>query len=433
MSKTLVQIEESFSVENWAYQTFVKPNVPTWGLSLLPASRDPIYRTVELFSLGHLFMQPELKGRLTTEDDLRNADLQQLISRNPHVKFAQHLLEGILERYGQFTPRPLQDRMLLWHPWVITFGQHLRTKGKRPKTLEIAKRNAQKFINWLPTLREFENENAADIDLYRLRPDHIDAFELSYKRKYQHGELARNTVIGRFDVIKNFLRFCTEHYGLQPMWRRIHNMTPETNPDYWLPGQEELSSFFEAIRKYSPHPLRDMGIFGILAVHGLRPGEVIGATWDGMDFTTGNLYFEAKGGDQEVVELIPSIQRILHELKSQGEFKPGDRMFQGARAHVSGIYLQKLTFVYGLIAGWPMEGIKPYTFRHLFCTSLLMDTNDYLLVNNLARHNDLNKTKRYLHLTDRHVIRAAEAIEEALDIPDEWFVLAAELNGEDEE
>ncbi len=63
-------------------------------------------------------------------------------------------------------------------------------------------------------------------------------------------------------------------------------------------------------------------------------------------------------------------------------------------------------------AGLDNHGINFYTFRHTFCSQLVMSGVDLRTVQKLSGHKDISTTLRYAHLAPDHLKMAVSKLEE---------------------
>jgi site-specific recombinase XerD len=168
---------------------------------------------------------------------------------------------------------------------------------------------------------------------------------------------------------------------------------------------------------------RDRAFMFTLAETGLRVHEACSLRRGDMDWNEGRAVITGKGNKQAVVRFTSiAMQMIKEYLAQRAELDGGSgkqlsslplfaRHDKGA-----GKKVKPMTTTTGRnivrdrvrqFLGKDLAGkITPHTFRHYFVTSTLRGTGNLAIAQRLARHENIQVTERYTHLTDEELDKA---------------------------
>jgi site-specific recombinase XerD len=163
--------------------------------------------------------------------------------------------------------------------------------------------------------------------------------------------------------------------------------------------------------------LRDKALIITLAHTGLRIHEACNLTRGGLDMNEGQALVIGKGNKQSIVRFTgKSLKSIKAYLTARAPLDGGTgkplsvlpifaRHDAGAGRKIKPITTQtgreivKAT-ISKLLSADEMKRITPHSFRHYFVTEILRVTHNLKLAQSLARHENIEMTQRYAHLSD---------------------------------
>lgn len=170
-----------------------------------------------------------------------------------------------------------------------------------------------------------------------------------------------------------------------------------------LPSREEFLRFVEEIRRAGARQSKDCAnLVRFLAYSGVRIGEAKYVTWADANFLTGELHVRGdpetatKNGGTRYVPMIPELERMLTELRTERRNEPANativRVFecQNSMTHAA--------------AKIGMQRITHHDLRHLFATICIESGVDIPTVSRWLGHKDGGALcmKTYGHLRREH-------------------------------
>jgi site-specific recombinase XerC len=416
----LTQIDNK-PLDDWIHQNLISGFVPTWALPALSKPEDPVVRFHEAYFLHQVFAL--MDGVNTKQSELaeRYWDIARTL---PNQNLCAGMLDNLRKRISSSLPshsvsachgghhkKSLDED----HPWLIAYANHLRNKGRPERTVQNQCSIARNFLRWLPTLKKFRGSKPCTLNLYQLTRDDVSEYLRHLKQLSMEGERTENTVCSHSTITLSFLRFCIQRYKLHDVVGDLHCLPGPQRTDWWIPSISDIERFFTSIVNYSPRPEMDFSLFGLMYLLGLRPMEATRLRWDGVDFGAREIRFCAKGGAWHTMPMVSPLDQTLATMKARahGNLQHCFTTWSGAR--MSSSYMRATFRMYATIAGWPNNSYAR-TLRHSFCTHLLRESKDYLRVNRLARHRNIDTTERYVHLTGQHYQEAATAVQRELSL-----------------
>ena len=124
------------------------------------------------------------------------------------------------------------------------------------------------------------------------------------------------------------------------------------------------------------------------------------------------LYIEgAKGKKDRIAPLSPVLLVLLREYARQ--YRPKKYLFEGQRPDepYSSRSAQEVLQAAKAKAGVMKPG-SIHALRHSFATHLLDKGTDVVMIQKLLGHNDLKTTLRYLHVTNRDLMRIISPLDD---------------------
>lgn len=234
------------------------------------------------------------------------------------------------------------------------------------------------------------------ISTYNL--DHIRHYKLALKK-----QTAPATAVKYLTALRSFFRYWSENSEIAVLdYRRIRVERPTEN--HW--GCLSLEQI-EAVRRIisqvkNPYMrARDATIFEVLYSTGLRREELRLAQTNSIDWANSSMEIDGKGGTRDTVYLSPTaVQTLRNYLALRSDRSPFLLASKNnVEPHsISGNLIQTRFELWGKRAG--LLKCHPHMLRKSFATHLRQSGADYLTVNRLARHRDINTTKRYILVND---------------------------------
>ncbi len=164
-----------------------------------------------------------------------------------------------------------------------------------------------------------------------------------------------------------------------------------------------------------------------LALHtGVRLGEILGLTWDRVDFSRGAIVLvRTKSGEPRDLPMSEAVDAVLAALRDQRRAQDGHA-------------LQGLVFCKRNGAAWgqirtaftvalkkaKITGFRFHDLRHTFASWLVMDGASLMEVKELLGHQDLGMTLRYAHLAPGRLREAVGRLDRVFATPVETPVPA---------
>jgi integrase/recombinase XerD len=169
-----------------------------------------------------------------------------------------------------------------------------------PSTVEQWSRMIGRFLGWC----EQTNRQLSD-----LRAEDIDAYFVSQAT----GRWARVSVANTASALRGFLRaakrgMCADHVAASICRPRLYQQ--ESLP--YAPDWSDVQRMLADAETDKPRDIRDRAILLLLAVYGMRSGEVVALRLDQIDWTCRTLrLFRLKRRQPQIYPLVPSAAEAL--------------------------------------------------------------------------------------------------------------------------
>jgi len=286
---------------------------------------------------------------------------------------------------------PINYRINDWHrEFVIHVRAHLRP-GSVTRYEEVL-RFFLDFLNIDPD---------PPIYLCEITPRMVEAYKL---HRLTQGR-AKKTVNLDLVIIGRWFNLAIHHgYCTRNPLREIEPLTLSNRQFPRCLNQKELQLIFNTV---SP---RDKRILQVLVNTGMRWGELRHLEWKDVDLNSQTISicpkakWSPKGGRERVIPMNPIVHRILSALPQNTNLvfpSPVD-------SPVNRNHLRERLQVTCERLGIPR--VTLHTFRHTFCSHLVMAGVDLPTVAKLAGHTDIKTTMIYSHLARDHVKQAVTRI-----------------------
>jgi site-specific recombinase XerD len=293
------------------------------------------------------------------------------------------------------------------HPdWSAAFSRYagaLSIAGRSPRTLRTYRAAAQRLAEFL----------GPDCPPAALDGDRL----LAYFVARREAGVGPATLTLERTALRLFLTFLAEE-GRVPAAAvrdldRIKDRRRRLRQPVFL-SVEEAMAFLAAVgtSQTPPRPewlvVRDKLLFRLLLTTGMRISEALSLTVDQADQAVRDGTFRVVGkGDKErfipleagLEPLVRHYLRLRPSVRAPAGRRGGAPLFVGRRGAALGARsVQALTGRYAREAGILGKVVTPHKLRHTFATTLLRETQNLRLVQELLGHESLQTTQIYTHV-----------------------------------
>jgi site-specific recombinase XerD len=228
--------------------------------------------------------------------------------------------------------------------------------------------------------------------------------------------LSTYTLHGDIQVIKGFLRWCSQEDGFEDV------VTERTVNRIEMPKvekkvievftREQTDALFAACDKEKmPHlAMRDRAILSVLLDTGIRAGELCGLTLNNVYLHPNEAYIKVhgKGNKWREVGLGKKARAALHRYITRYRRALEDEkhvFVNRCRKPLSICGLDQI--IYRLGAWAHIKGVRcsPHTFRHTFAVRYLEKTGDIFKLSRLMGHSEVSTTEIYLNAVRAREVR----------------------------
>jgi site-specific recombinase XerD len=321
----------------------------------------------------------------------------------PPVSTAWRLFTRFATRWLSFLGR-LQPAITAPPPYagqVTAFADHMRQeRGLSPRTIEINCRTAHEF---LPQL------SAAGLRLDTLTIAQVDDI---LARQARAGSYTRVTVRGMVGRLRAFFRYAEARGWCRPGLAAAL-MAPRVSRDESIaagPSWEDVKRLLGATQGDRPADIRARAVLMLLAVYGLRAGEVVGLRLE--DFDWGRELLTVPFGKRQRPRIYPlcravgdAVLRYLREVRPRSARR---EVFLNVRAPYGPLSCGLLSHVVRQrlrALGVTLPHYGPHALRHACATHLLEQGLSLKEIGDHLGHADPETTRLYAKV-DRAGLRA---------------------------
>lgn len=295
--------------------------------------------------------------------------------------------------------------------YIEDFTHWLMEQGKGQRTIEEYRATIQELQKW------YEGSNAKPFD-----PENVTSHDLhDWIRHMQTVQkLAPSTINKRIAAVKTYWHFLiqTKRVQLNPTQPiRVKRVSALWQTPRWL-SRKEQSKFLHQVKK-EKNPwkrARNLAMIQMMLQAGLRISEVSSLDLEDIDQTRKTIIVRSgKGGKSRIALMNPDLARALEEwIALRGE-EPGPlflserntRLTRQGVHHLVRKYLDEVGLVHA----------SAHSLRHSFCRNLIDAGQPLQVVAQLAGHESLETTRRYITPSERDLRKAVEAISEEKEKP----------------
>lgn len=272
------------------------------------------------------------------------------------------------------------------------FLQYLEfEKRYSPHTLTAYRSDLHHFLTYL--LQNYDLSSAADI-----RSTHIRSWMVVLVTE----GLTSRSIQRKLSTLKTYFRFLLKrnYISVNPM---LKVTTPKAGKR--LPvslSAADIGKLLDqmSLQEESFESMRDAIIIELLYATGMRRSELLGLTWDGVDFGQCRLKILGKGGKERLAPFGERIRSrlVAYRAVSKQQFPEGNRFVvlddKGKSPDPKWLYNKVKVYLSGVTV---MEQRSPHVLRHSFATHLSDNGADLNAIKELLGHASLAATQIYMH------------------------------------
>jgi len=256
---------------------------------------------------------------------------------------------------------------------------------------ETCRSGRWKVVSFLAYLEEHRYE------LGHINASHVDAY-------FQHiAPRVSRTSLGTVAMgLRAWFRYCEAHGWTKPgvadaiLVPRLYRHASLPLGPTW----DQVSHMLEAAAGPEPVHLRNRAILLLLAVYGLRSGEVRRLQLDDINWHQDSLHIRrSKSGCLELFPLEPSVGNALARYLQGGRPQsPSRLLFLTLRAPYRALSegaLRHLVRRYLALVGLPAKGYAPHSLRHACAARLIADGLSLKEIGDHLGHRSTSATRTY--------------------------------------
>lgn len=176
--------------------------------------------------------------------------------------------------------------------------------------------------------------------------------------------------------------------------------------------EHEQDQLLEAMAPSTPTQLRNLVMVRLMLNAGLRSCEVVALRQRDIEWTSGKLKVQGKGGRQRILWLPDDDLKLLSDHVAQNVAQinsPDALIFQTRLGNpIDTRFLRAMVETIGRRAGLKAR-LHPHLLRHTFATDLLRQTKNIVLVQKALGHANIGTTMIYTHIVDDELEEAMKA------------------------
>jgi site-specific recombinase XerD len=221
--------------------------------------------------------------------------LNQALTRQRYLRLARSWLRFLGHLPTPTQPIPFKHRLQEYSRWAR------KERGLSEATVHQFSSQIRHFLQWYGSLgRDLADAQVSDIDTYLARGG-------------AHG-WSRITVNNVASALRAFFRYCTQRH-----WTREHFADSIRGPRIYAleslpagPDWSDVRRLFASLDRKDPTDVRDRPILMLMAIYGLRAGEVAKLRLEHLDWEHDRLHVpRTKRRETQVYPLLPSVRAAL--------------------------------------------------------------------------------------------------------------------------
>lgn len=225
----------------------------------------------------------------------------------------------------------------------------------------------------------------------RVLADITPGLIVQYKTKRSADGISPSTINNELKVMKHAFGIAIKEWEWcreNPV-SRVSMEKESRGRDRWLTDEEEAS-----LLETSPPWVREIVIFALNT--GMRRGEILSLTWEGVDFFRSVVtLFHSKNGELRTIPINQTVQDLLREKMRVRALK-NNLVFNNQT--YMGIKGSDLNYAFrSVIRRAKIVDFHFHDLRHTFATRLVQAGVDLYKVSRLLGHRSITMTQRYAH------------------------------------
>lgn len=307
----------------------------------------------------------------------------QLLSKNRFISTATNWL-----RFSGYLKIPVAQPIA--HE-VTAFADYMRKeRGLSEETIRYRCHHIQKFLNQIYA----QGYSLANITILQ-----IDAILI---QKFNQGMYARCTIQSFASTLRTFFRYAQSRGWCQPYIAEAIR-TPRVYKHASLPSSptwKEVKRLLKTTQTNHPTDIRDRAILLLLAVYGLRSGEVLRLRLEDFNWDQEILHIiRSKGGQPQQFPLSRTVEQcVIRYLKDVRPHSTYRQVFLTSHAPIGPLTRGALTQI--VSRRWkplnvPILHHGPHSLRHACATRLINQGVSLKTIADQLGHRDLETTRIY--------------------------------------
>lgn len=271
------------------------------------------------------------------------------------------------------------------------FLDHLTMRGFAVRTIETYQGKLTRFFEYLAakqkTIQQF---TAGDLEEYRTA---------LYYQEYRGKPLSLETQLLQLTVLRMFFKFLADQ-NLILINPAASLELPKTtrNPPRVILTAREARKILESINIKDPFGLRDRAILEVLYSTGIRVTELAKITLADIDFESGLLWVDGKGGKERVVPIGEMacfyVKEYIKKARSKNPKYPNLFLSRWFERPIDRGTIATICTDRAMQAGIKKK-VTTHTWRHTCATLMLKGGADIRYVQELLGHASLKTTQIY--------------------------------------
>jgi integrase/recombinase XerD len=295
--------------------------------------------------------------------------------------------------------------------YIEDFTHWLMEQGKGQRTIEEYRAALRELIKWYDgsNVNPFHPENVTAYDLHKW---------IEYMQTVQ--KLAPSTINKRIAAIKTYWNFLvqTERVKLNPTQPiRVKRVSALWQTPRWLSRKEQAMFLHQVRKEKNPWKrARDLAMMQMMLQAGLRISEVSALDLEDVDRIRKTVIVRSgKGGKSRIALMNPDLVKAMEEWIAERGEAPGPLFLSERNTRITRQGVHHLVRKYLDDAG--LHHATAHSLRHSFCRNLIDAGQPLQVVAQLAGHESLETTRRYITPSENDLRRAVEDISEEKDYP----------------
>ena len=310
--------------------------------------------------------------------------LNKAFTRQRYLRLAASWLRFLGHLHAPTKPTPFELRLRQYCRWAK------EERGLSEATLKQFSSQIRRFLQWYGTLgRDFADVQVSDVDTY-----------------LAHGGAqgwCRITVNNVATALRAFFHYCSQRH-----WTREHFADSIRGPRIYAlenlpagPDWHDVQRLFAALDRKNPTDLRDLPILMLMAIYGLRAGEVAKLRLEHLDWEHDRLHVpRTKRRETQVYPLLPSLRDALVRYLQKVRRRPSvhRQVFLTLRPpfrpiSASGLYHVAAHRLKAL--GVPTAHHGPHSLRHACAARLVAERLSLKEIGDHLGHRSTSATRTY--------------------------------------